>query len=162
MRIARRRTIMKIDIHLASLQDLDLIVPLVGAYHAFETLNSTASERKSAVKKLLMNPDFGGIWLVYCDDALAGYIALCRGYSIEFNGFDAFIDEFFLSPEFRAKGIGTQVLGFLKKEARKLEINALHLEVARNNHAAQRLYRKSGFKARKKYMLMSVETGEHN
>jgi len=43
-------TNMEIDIPLASLQDLDLIVPLVAAYHAFEALGSTKPERKSGFK----------------------------------------------------------------------------------------------------------------
>lgn len=151
---------MKIDMQQASVQDLHQILPLVRAYHAFEQVDSTATERKSAVERLLQNPDFGGIWLVYCDQALAGYIALCRGFSIEFNGFDAFVDEFFLREEYRGKGVGTQVLQAIRATARQLEINALHLEVARDNHAAQRLYRKAGFQAREKYLLLSARLRE--
>lgn len=148
---------MGMHLHLASLEDLELVLPLVGAYHEFEHIESTASARESAVRKLLMNPEFGGIWLIYSGNELAGYIALCRGYSIEFNGFDAFIDEFFLGKEFRGKGIGTRVLEVIKGEAKKLEIGALHLEVARDNHAARQLYARAGFAAREKYLLMSVE-----
>ncbi|MCH9691152.1 MAG: GNAT family N-acetyltransferase [Gammaproteobacteria bacterium] len=148
---------MEINLNLASLQDLDLILPFVSAYHAFERLESTASERASTIRKLLLNSDFGGIWLIYCNNELAGYIALCRGYSIEFQGFEAFIDEFFLSAEFRGKGIGTQVLEAIKKEASKLNVKVLHLEVARDNKTAQKLYVKAGFQTREKYILMSKE-----
>jgi ribosomal protein S18 acetylase RimI-like enzyme len=84
---------------------------------------------------------------------------LCRGFSIEFNGFDAFIDEFFLLAEFRGRGIGRFVLEEIKSRARSLDINALHLEVARNNERARRLYRALGFEARDKYLLMSAKTG---
>ncbi|OMH39219.1 GNAT family N-acetyltransferase [Motiliproteus sp. MSK22-1] len=148
---------MNIQLHQASLKEVTLLLPFVSAYHEFEQLESTQIERESAVRKLIMNPEFGGIWLIYCDNTIAGYIAICRGYSIEFNGFDAFVDEFYLSTEFRGKGVGTQVLEAIRKEAKNLEINALHLEVARSNVAAKKFYEKAGFKAREKYLLMSAE-----
>ena len=144
----------------ASLADLKLILPLVGAYHAFEHIESTESDCESAVRTLLASPAFGGIWLIYCADELAGYIALCLGYSIEFNGFDAFVDEFYLASEFRGKGVGTQVLEIIKREARRFNVKALHLEVARDNTSARRLYGKAGFESREKYTLMSVTLPE--
>ena len=45
----------------------------------------------------------------------------------------------------------------IRRKARDLGINALHLEVARDNEFAQRLYRRAGFVARDKYVLMSLE-----
>ena len=152
---------MNIKLHLASLNDVELLLPYVSAYHKFEQLESNQIERESAVRKLIMNPDFGGIWLIYADNTIAGYIVICRGFSIEFNGYDGFVDEFYLSAEFRSKGVGTQALEAIKKEAKKLEINTLHLEVARNNVAAKNLYGKAGFEAREKYVLMSVELNGH-
>jgi len=61
--------------------------------------------------------------LLYNDVEFVGYIALCVGYSIEFAG----LDEFYIHPEFRSKGIGTKVLVLVKAEARKMEIQAIHL-----------------------------------
>jgi len=148
------------ELHQANLQDLDNLLPLVSAYHAFEHIDSSAASRESTLRRLLAEPAFGGIWLIYADTVLAGYIVLCRGFSIEFNGFDAFIDEFYLDPEFRGRGIGGQVLKAIKIQARQMEINALHLEVARNNHPARKLYARAGFEARDKYLLMSAELEE--
>ncbi|HKJ54314.1 MAG TPA: GNAT family N-acetyltransferase [Gammaproteobacteria bacterium] len=141
---------------LAKPRDLGLVLPLVRAYHEFEEIDSTESERKSAVGRLLGDTSLGGIWLIHCEDTLCGYLALCRGFSIEFNGFDAFVDEFYLLPQFRGRGIGGQVLKEIKSKARELDINALHLEVARDNEHARRLYRAAGFEARDRYLLMSA------
>ncbi len=47
----------------------------------------------------------------------AGYIAICKGNSIEFCGFDAFIDEFFIRAESRGKGPRAKVLELAKAEA---------------------------------------------
>jgi ribosomal protein S18 acetylase RimI-like enzyme len=48
------------------------------------------------------------------------------------------------------------VLTEIKARARALDINALHLEVARDNARARRLYRAAGFEPRDKYLLMSA------
>ncbi len=147
---------MKVELRALDTDSMRLVLPLIADYHAFEALDSTAAEREAAVRKLLDHPEFGTIWLIYCDTELAGYIALCRGFSIEFNGFDAFIDEFFLAEPFRGRGLGTRVLEQIRGEARARDINALHLEVARNNQAARRLYYRAGFVAREKYLLMTA------
>jgi GNAT superfamily N-acetyltransferase len=146
----------KIQLQRATPHHLAEILPLVAAYHACEHIDSSAQGRESAVRRLLQDPGLGGVWRIEVDSQLAGYIALCRGFSIEFNGYDAFVDEFFLLPEFRRRGIGKNVLARIASEARKLDINALHLEVARENQAARKLYSTAGFVARDKYLLMSL------
>lgn len=147
---------MNLELQAAKPGDLDKLLPLVAAYHAFEGIDSDAAQRVSAVGRLLSDATLGHIWLVLADGAVAGYIVLCRGFSIEFNGFDAFVDEFYLEPGFRGRGIGKFVLAAIKSEARQRQINALHLEVARDNEAARRLYRGAGFEARDRYLLMSA------
>lgn len=153
---------MNSQLQLAAIQDLDRLLPLVRAYHEFEHIDSNEADRRSALLRLLGDRDLGGIWLIYDNEQVAGYIALCRGFSIEFNGFDGFIDEFYLQPEFRGQGIGRRVLDAIRDEARDLQINALHLEVARDNERARRLYAAAGFEARDKYLLMTVKLGEVN
>ena len=100
----------------------------------------------------------GRIWLICSESQPVGYIAICIGYSIEFAGRDAFIDEMFIVPEQRAKGIGKAALGLVKSEAASLGIRALHLEVARTNERAKRLYASAGFVARERFFLMSADT----
>lgn len=87
---------MNTELRLAEARDLGELQPLVRAYHAFENIQSSETERESALRRLVSDRTPGDIWLIFADGTLAGYIALCRGFSIEFNGFDAFIDQFFL------------------------------------------------------------------
>ena len=148
---------MNVTLQLASKNHLADIVSLVKAYHEFEKIILSDQEREQAIAKLLADQTLGGIWLIYAESKRVGYIVLCTGYSIEFAGLDAFIDEFYILPQSRNKGIGTRVLDLIKGEAKKLNIRALHLEVARTNQHAQNLYSKANFKARDKYVLMSVD-----
>lgn len=147
---------MKVEIKIASIADLGILLPLVRAFHEFEDLQIADDCRKSSLITLLGNKNLGGIWLIYGELHPVGYIVLCVGYSIEFGGKDAFIDEFYISPEFRGRGIGTQTLELIKIAAKDLDIRAIHLEVARTNTNAHRLYERSNFRTREKYILMSV------
>ena len=111
--------------------------------------------RAAAVARLLGSPALGRAWLVQVGAATAGYCVVCRGFSLEFGGYDAFLDELFLLPAWRGRGIGRQVLAALPAACRDLELSALHLEVARDNQVARRLYGAAGFRARERFVLMT-------
>ena len=146
---------MNISLQQASLKDLHTITQLAQAYQAFEGFESTESDRISAIETLLSSPALGRIYLIQKQEITVGYIALCLGYSLEFCGLDAFIDEFYIEPQHRGLGIGHQALELIKENARDLQVQAVHLEVAQNNQRAHTLYRKQGFASRQKYTLMT-------
>lgn len=146
---------MSIKLRIAQQPDIEVLVDLVRQYHQFEGIESDANTIAAALTPLLQESDDGRVWLIHKEDAVIGYIALCFGYSIEFRGRDAFVDEIFIVREHRGTGAGTTALAEVRDAARRLGIKALHLEVARDNERAQRLYRAAGFESRKKYFLMS-------
>jgi ribosomal protein S18 acetylase RimI-like enzyme len=147
-----------IDLQAADRSLSDILAPLVRAYHEFEHVVMSDAERNAAIAPLLeTESSWGRVWLIRFRSRVVGYVALCFGYSIEFRGRDAFIDELFIVPEARGQGIGGAVLALLKREAASLGVVALHLEVARDNERAKRLYGQGGFLARERYCLMSCQ-----
>lgn len=147
---------MKADLVTATESDLEGLMPLVSAYHAFESITQTESIRQSAISKLLQpNSPFGRVLLVKSNGEMLGYLALCFGYSIELGGRDAFIDEFFLLELARGQGLGTEMLRQIQAEAKNMDIKALHLEVSHKNQGAQSLYQRCGFRARDHFHLMT-------
>ena len=76
---------------------------------------------------------------------VVGYVALCAGYSIEHGGRDGFVDELYVIPEARGRGLGAALMAFAEKAAREKGISTLHLEVERGNARAQTLYRSRGY-----------------
>lgn len=154
---AHNSSVMAFKLQLASTADLPIILPLVTAYHEFETIHRTDQHRHQALHHLLSDLSLGGIWLIVQGSHIVGYIALTFGYSIEFGGRDAFIDEFYICPRQRGQGLGTKALELIQTEAKSLGIHALHLEVAHTNKRAQHLYTQANFQARNKYLLMSAE-----
>ena len=108
---------------------------------------------RKALRALLEHPERGRVWLLFARDQPAGYVVLTFGFSFEFLGTDAFIDELYIAPEFRRRGFATRAMQFAETEARKLGVNALHLEVDEGNEAAFELYRRTGFSEHNRFLM---------
>lgn len=133
------------------------LLPFVTEYHAFEGIDMPEAARRAAVAGLLSDPRLGEILAVVEDGAWVGYIALTYGYSIEFQGRDAFVDEFFIRAPHRGRGLGSRALEAVKTRLAGVGVRVLHLEVARDNAVARAAYSRLGFQARDRFSLMSVE-----
>lgn len=146
---------MSAALHLATEADLDRLLPMVAAYHAFDNIHKTDEHRRDAILPLLQGSPHGAIWLIGPRRAPVGYIAISFGWSIELGGMDGFIDEFFIRENIRGRGMGTEVLAALLPQLAQAGLKALHLEVAKDNGNARKLYLKQGFEMRDGYNLMT-------
>ena len=108
---------------------------------------------RAAFHQFLSLPAFGRIWLIYDGSELIGYVILAIGYSFEFRGHDAFIDELYIVPSHRRRGFGRQTMSFVEQEARKLGVNAIHLEVDPSNNSALELYRRTGYVDHNRFLM---------
>ncbi len=146
---------MSVELHLVTGDTFAQLLPLVRAYHEFESVELDEETRAAVLRPLLGESTLGRVWLVSIAGEVVGYVAICFGYSIEFAGRDAFVDELFITEAHRGQGIGRDVLARVESEAAALGIRVLHLEVARTNTRAQKLYAAAGFRARERFFLMS-------
>lgn len=103
--------------------------------------------------EFLQKEHLGRGWLILHQDLIIGYLLLCFGFSFEFGGRDAFLDELFIKEAFRGKGAGTAAVEFVSSEAPKHGVKALHLEVELTNEKAFSLYRKKGFKEHQRRLM---------
>lgn len=110
-----------------------------------EVIPFNESSARGAFHQFLSLPPFGRIWLLYDGAAPVGYIILTIGFSFEFRGHDAFIDELYITPAHRHRGFGRQAIAFVEQEACELGVNAIHLEVDPSNDSALELYRRTGY-----------------
>ena len=110
-------------------------------------------EVRAALEKFRGDAELGQAWLLWLADKPVGYVILTLGYSFEFRGRDAFVDELYIEPEFRRMGLGRSAMEFLEKRARELGVNAVHLEVDRSNDAAAELYRRAGYADQGRHLM---------
>jgi len=108
---------------------------------------------RASFRRLLSLPAFGRAWLLFEESKPVGYIVLTIGFSFEFHGHDAFIDELYVDAAYRRRGFGRQAVAFVEQKAREMGVNALHLEVDRGNEPALELYRPSGYEDDGRFLM---------
>lgn len=138
---------------LATSFDIETLLVMMREFYLHEDLSLDEAKARRALDGILNNAAFGRVFLLRVGDAVAGYTVLTFGYSLEFHGRDAFVDELFVHEAFRGQGIGTQALEFLASVCVENGISALHLEVEHKNVIAQQTYRKFGFADHDRYLM---------
>ncbi|WP_120501564.1 N-acetyltransferase [Roseovarius sp. EL26] len=140
---------------LARPENIDRLLRLVTDFHLEEGIEQSEGTRHDALMPLLEGSPHGAIYLLGPSRAPIGYIIISFGWSVEFAGLDGMIDEIYIRPSVRGRGIGSEVLNALPKALAGAGLKALHLEVNRDNPRARKLYEKLRFAPRENYILMS-------
>jgi diamine N-acetyltransferase len=149
---------MPINFRSASEADVAQLMGFMQDYYEFDHHPFQATLAQRALEQLLHHPDWGQVWLIEQQTVSQpprsiGYAVLTFGYSLEYLGRDAFVDEIYLQDAYRGQGIGQQAFQFLKTTCQALGIKALHLEVERSNQKAHGFYQKIGFRQKARYLM---------
>ena len=134
-------------------QDIEDVLRLIEQYYSEDGYPFDRNAMRKAVEKLIETPTLGRIWLIYQREQIVGYMVLTLGFSLEYQGRDAFLDEIYIVQNFRGQGIGKEALRFMEAQCRELGVRAWHLEVERDKPGAQRLYRQAGFADNNRLLL---------
>jgi ribosomal protein S18 acetylase RimI-like enzyme len=108
---------------------------------------------RASMRKFQSLPAFGGVWMLCEGNKPVGYIILAVGFSFEFHGHDAFIDELYVDAAHRRRGYGRKAVTFIEEKAREMGVNAIHLEVDRGNDSAFELYRCTGYEDHDRFLM---------
>ena len=144
---------MEPSFRVADATDADALLAMMRELYAHERIAFDENSARGALTQLLADDSCGVAHFILLGGEAAGYLVLTFGFSLEFGGRDAFVDELFVKDEFRGRSAGKAALGFAAEVCRKRDIRALHLEVERANEGAQGLYRKFGFVDHDRYLL---------
>jgi ribosomal protein S18 acetylase RimI-like enzyme len=140
----------------ADAPDGELLIELMREFYAIEHLEFDEVKARAALEQILRDRRFGVIHVIRVDGAAAGYLVLTFGFSLEFGGRDAFVDEIYLRENFRGRGLGKAALELAEAVCREEKIRALRLEVDRVNARAQSVYRQAGFRDHDRYLLTKL------
>ena len=127
-------------------EDRDLVVPMVQAFYRSDAVDHPVDaailERSFQDAASPAEPLLRGL-LIQWEGRPAGYMYLTQCYSAEVGGRCVFIEEIYLEPEYRRRGLGAQIMAWLEQEypaARRFR-----LEVTQANQGAVHLYQKAGY-----------------
>lgn len=140
---------------LAAPAHLDGLLPLVASFHDEAGIKSNDALRRKGIAPLLDGIPHGCAYLIGPPRAPIGYIVITFGWSVEFGGLDGIVDELYIRPGVRGRGIASEALVALPRALSGAGLRAIHLEVDKENTAAIKLYRRAGFTPRDNYMFMS-------
>jgi ribosomal protein S18 acetylase RimI-like enzyme len=129
----------------ATTADLPHLLDLCAEYYAEEGYRWSEAGVRRAFEELLPDPSRGGAWITTLSQHAVGYAVLTLGHSIEYHGRDGFVDEIYVRPTCRRRGVARALLRALEQEAVAAGVRALHLEVERGKEAVQALYHRLGF-----------------
>jgi len=135
----------EIIVRTAGEADVDAVTDLMAAFYAEDSMPFSIETARSAVARLVGDASLGQVWIAQTGGVVVGYVALTLGFSLEFMGRDAFVDDLFVLATHRGKGIGARLLEALTGACPAYEVKAVHLEVARAKTHARDLYRRFGF-----------------
>ena len=141
------------EISPANLSHFDELLVLVAEFHEIAHLPFSVSGTGDALRGLLENQQLGCVLMARESSMPVGCVVVGFGYSLEFGGRDAFIDELYVRPAFQARGIGTALLREAEKFASQLGVNALHLESDFDNPRATALYKSKAYHQHPRFLM---------
>ncbi len=144
------------SLHLATEEDVDRLLPLVGSFHTEMGLATDRDQRAEGIAPLLAGSPHGAVWLIGPRRAPVGYIVLTFGWSVALGGLDAVVDEIFIRPAVRGRGMGHEALSEITKAMKQAGVRTLRLEVDRDNEKVRRFYDRAKFELRDSHVIMSL------
>lgn len=133
--------------HAAVAAHLPHLVELMREFYGEAGYPLPKSSAARAFQQLIDAPELGQAWLLTCDDQPAGFLVLTLSYSMEYGGLRGFVDDFFVRPVFRGRGVGAAGLAALEAAARARGVRALLVETSALNATALSVYRRAGYEA---------------
>ncbi len=132
------------NIRRADIHDLDALVPLFDGYRIFYKQESDPTAARAFLKQR-MEQKQSTIFIAYADNQALGFTQLYPIFSSVSMQDVCILNDLFVDPAARGKGIGEALLETAKNFAKENNLKGLSLETDRDN-PAQHLYERLGWK----------------
>ena len=131
---------------LTNLEEKEKVAAMMRLLHEedWSAFNLDVSRFPSSIEYIVSNPFAGQIVLFREAGEVKGYALLVPFWSNEFGGTILFVDELFVEPGSRNRGIGRSFFRYLEREQPFRPV-AFGLGVSPKNNRARRLYESVGF-----------------
>ena len=135
-----------------------MILGCMKDFYKMEGIKFNRDRSREAIENLMVKKSIGRIWIILADDKPVGYCSMAFSYTLENYGRDCFLDELYIKPQYRLKGIGSEVMKQIEAYLIKQGLKAIHLYVNDPNSSAYKYYLKNGFSRHKaSYMTKIIE-----
>jgi ribosomal protein S18 acetylase RimI-like enzyme len=136
---------MTLEVRPATTQDLDAVTALLVAQLREHRVDTGDAALRASVDGVLRHPERGRILVAVEDGRVVGFAALSFVWPLEHGGRSAWLEELYVDPPRRSRGVGTTLLHAAIEAATAAGAVAIDLEVDVDHERVARLYTREGF-----------------
>ncbi len=136
----------ELAVRVATADDIGPLVHLMDEFYAESGYQLDAQWAASSFAALCSRPDWGRAWLADSDGMPVGHAVLTVRYTMEHGGLSGYVDDLFVRPSFRRRGVASGLLREVFQDCRARGCKAVQVEVGGANVAARAVYAKFGLK----------------
>jgi len=133
------------DIRLATAADRDAAVALLVAQMRDHDIPTPAVRLAAAFDHVVADAARGAILLAWEDERAIGVAAVSFAFPVEVGARTAWLEELYVEPAFRDRGIGTALLKSALEIVEAAGAVAVDLEIVSGHERVERLYARFGF-----------------
>jgi len=125
--------------------DLDAAVALFDAQLRGHDIITPVADLCNVVRAVIADGSQGFLLLALAEDTPVGVAYAASHLSLEHGGMIGWLEELYVSPQWRGGGIGARLLAEVIADAQKLNWRGLELEVVAGHERVVPLYLRHGF-----------------
>lgn len=146
---------MNAEVRPVTARDIPALLPLVEEYWRFEDIAGFDAVRIAReLERACADLRLASAWIAFARGAPVGYLLAVYVFSLEHLGLTAEIDEFFVLPSARGKGLGDGLLCQAEAEFERRGCTHVALRLGRGNDDARVFYRAHGYAERTGFDLL--------
>ena len=138
------------------------VVAILHQHLADHCLRPPTAVLDAAVRVFMARPRLARILVAVLDDEIVGIAAMSFILTLEHGGLGAWLEELYVKPKYRDRGIGAKLVDAACAVATAQGARAVDLEVEAGHERAHHLYERCGFRrhARQRWFLALDESNQ--
>lgn len=128
-------------------EDKEIFIELAAEFYASDAVAHPIPREYHVItfEEIMRSDVYASGYLLLADEEPAGYALTAKTFAQEAGGIALWIDEIYVRPAFRSRGLGRAFFAYLQHEIAGSNVRRLRLEVEPENEKASRLYQQLGF-----------------
>ena len=139
-----RRLAEGVEIRPARVDEIEEMLPLIRAYCEFYGSEPNDEGLRAMFRTLITEPSQGAVFIARDDGRAVGFAALDWKWSSLKAARIGYLEDLFVDPEARGRGIGDALIEICAERCRELRMPAMQWQTAPDNLRAQQVYNRTG------------------
>jgi len=134
----------------ATLENKEILNELMQRQFEEHEIMYTTEILATAIQAMLERDDLGCFLIAKEKEQVIGFAAISYAWTLEHGGKSAWLDELYVLPAYRGRGVGGELVARVIEEVGREGCWAIDLEVEEEHRRAERLYERKGFERLKR------------